>query len=144
MSTVLRSFTKHARSISRANAVAGPSTSTAPQRAFHSPFVVLEQSAQCEPAPTTTTASAIAYEKQSHEASEPYAPSSGHNTYVVSHTPEDSFYNVPAGAFPTSSPYVNYPPTEAPEMPTPSQLSSTSSDIWAHPTTQSLPRTDKQ
>jgi len=61
--------------------------------------------------------------------------SSGRRTYVVSE-PDASFkhYAVPAGAYPTSSPYVPFAATEAPSY-AQEDVSSTAADLLAHPFT---------
>ncbi|KAG9315291.1 hypothetical protein JVU11DRAFT_4430 [Chiua virens] len=81
----------------------------APARAFHSPFVVLNASTRLtSPASTPTSM----YEKQDDTSTEPHLSSSGTRTYVVSEPdPSNTPYEVPSGAYPTSSPYVNYGPT---------------------------------
>ncbi|KAK7045683.1 hypothetical protein VNI00_007516 [Paramarasmius palmivorus] len=61
-------------------------------------------------------------------------PSATHVRVPQSDTP-----GVPPGAFPTTAPYINYPPTDAPDY-SGVQFSSTSSDPVAHPITRKVPR----
>jgi len=102
-------------------------------RAFHSPFAVLGNS------PLTSTSSGpkeptnafmAQYEKHYEHPSESSTP--GYRTYVVSEPDASSrHFRVPAGAYPTSAPYVNFTSTNAPEVDG-HQYSSTSSDLLAH------------
>ncbi|EEB92784.1 hypothetical protein MPER_08659 [Moniliophthora perniciosa FA553] len=55
-------------------------------------------------------------------------------------TPSDT-PGVPPGPFPTSAPYINHPPTEAPDY-SGVQFSSTCADQVAHPLTCKAPRHD--
>ena len=80
----------------------------APIRLFHTPFVALNQShvqqAQQQKAEAQTTP--FTYEKHYDVSYEPLATSSGHRTYVVSQPDMSArYYEVPSGAYPTSSPY---------------------------------------
>ena len=89
-------------------------------RPFHSPFAVLGNSpVRSPPSPNVT------YEKQLEHSSEPL---SGTRTYVVSE-PDTShkFYEVPSGAYPISTPYANFTPTD-----THTQVSLTSTSILVH------------
>jgi len=104
-------------------------------RAFHSPFAVLGTSPLTTPhAPSpqldSNTISAQ-YEKQYDHAHEPTS-THGYRTYVVSE-PDSSYkhYQVPAGAYPTSAPYVNFNATAAPET-TGVEYSSTGGELLAH------------
>ncbi|KAF6754543.1 hypothetical protein DFP72DRAFT_899371 [Ephemerocybe angulata] len=107
-------------------------------RAFHTPFAVLGPS----PLPSSSGSAnsfAAQYEKQYDTTHEPFVSSSGHRTYVVSE-PDASYkhYAVPAGAYPTSAPYVQFAATEAPELQYDrNDVSSTAADILAHPFTAS-------
>ena len=104
--------------------------------AFHSPYTVLGESPLTTPSSSTYhNAYAKYYEKENDYAHEPFQSLSGHRTYVVSE-PDASFrhYEVPAGAYPTSSPYINFRATEAPEYDA-EDISSTAADILAHPFT---------
>ncbi|KAF5341726.1 hypothetical protein D9611_001922 [Ephemerocybe angulata] len=105
-------------------------------RAFHTPFAVLGPS----PLPSSSGSAnsfAAQYEKQYDTTHEPFVSSSGHRTYVVSE-PDASYkhYAVPAGAYPTSAPYVQFNATEAPEYDR-NNVSSTAADLLAHPFTAS-------
>ncbi|KAF8071990.1 hypothetical protein FPV67DRAFT_1483422 [Lyophyllum atratum] len=119
MSTAFRIVSKNA------HAVARPFRPSAPIRSFHSPFAALGNSPLTSP--THPHPSAV-YEKQSDHSPEPL---SGTRTYVVSQPDVSSkFYEVPSGAYPTSSPYINFAATEAPASG--AQVSSTSSSPHAH------------
>ncbi|KAF4613551.1 hypothetical protein D9613_007626 [Agrocybe pediades] len=100
-------------------------------RAFHSPFAVLGTSPLTTP--NTTKDISAQYEKQYDHPAEPLtSPNTGYRTYVVSEPdPANNRYKVPAGAYPTSSPYVNFTPTSAPDV-VGAQYSSTSADLLAH------------
>ncbi len=130
MSTI-RALSKHTRSLSRTvTTISKPITA----RAFHSPFTLLSSSPSSSPLtsppPPEAKASPLFYEKQVDDYSEPHYSSSGQRMYVVSEPdPSDTPYEVPSGAYPTSAPYINYAPTNAP---TPRPRSSTSSS-FAHP-----------
>ena len=101
-------------------------------RAFHSPFTVLGDSSLTSPTKENTISSA--YEKHYDHPSEPVFHS-GLRTYVVSEPDAHSkHYQVPAGAYPTSAPYVNFHPTSAPDI-AGRQYSSTAADPLAHDTT---------
>ncbi|PPQ96236.1 hypothetical protein CVT26_005563 [Gymnopilus dilepis] len=107
-------------------------------RAFHSPFAVLGRS----PLTTPTNKDIVnQYEKHYDQPSEPLSTSGGYRTYVVSE-PDASYkhYQVPAGAYPTSEPYVNFSATAAPDV-TGAQYSSTGSNLLAHEfTTRRVPQ----
>ncbi|KAJ4495200.1 hypothetical protein C8J55DRAFT_484832 [Lentinula edodes] len=97
-------------------------------RSFHSPFAVLGTT---HSTPSSTASSVNVYEKQVDFSPEPVPYNGGQRTYVVSEPdPANTHYQVPAGAYPTSLPYVNFPATEAPNQE--GQRSSTSSSL-AHP-----------
>lgn len=114
----------------RARHIAVPSTLHS--RAFHSPYTVLGDSPLTSHPKENTISSA--YEKHYDHASEPVCHS-GLRTYVVSEPDAHSrHYQVPAGAYPTSAPYVNFNSTSAPDI-TGRQYSSTSADLLAHETT---------
>ncbi|KDR79034.1 hypothetical protein GALMADRAFT_244771 [Galerina marginata CBS 339.88] len=105
-------------------------------RAFHSPFAVLGTSPLTAPSTkdiSNQTTSQYDYEKQYDHPPEPVTSHSGYRTYVVSE-PDASYkhYQVPAGAYPTSAPYVNFPSTAAPEVKAGDQYSSTSGELLAH------------
>jgi hypothetical protein len=107
MSNILRVFSKHARSLPQ------PSKSRIVTlgRLFHSPFVVLNSPLS----PASSAPSASLYEKQHDHSPEPQISSSGTRTYVVSEPdPANTPYAVPSGAYPTTAPYVNFKPTDAP------------------------------
>jgi len=113
-------------------------------RAFHSPFALLGQSPLTQ-SPSSSSSlpppAARHYEKQYETTAEPYTSVSGQRTYVVSEPDaSDKHYQVPAGAYPTSSPYIQFARTEAPEY-SKDQISSTSADLLAHPfTTRAAPQ----
>jgi len=130
MPTILHSLARHTRILSlRINPTASQSV-----RLFHSPFVVLNTTSPLTKPSPTSLADFNYYEKQHDHSSEPQISHSGTQTYVVSEPdPADTPYEVPSGAYPTSTPYVNFNPTEPPntkDVP----LSSTSSQS-AHPYT---------
>ncbi|KAF9000716.1 hypothetical protein BDQ17DRAFT_1359421 [Cyathus striatus] len=109
-------------------------------RQFHSPFAVLGDSPLTAPPSPTSTVSAL-YEKQYDHPNEPFVSHSGTRTYVVSEPDASTkHYEVPSGAYPTSAPYVNFTPTEAPDTKG-AQHSSTSSSVLAHQfTTRAAPQ----
>jgi len=75
-------------------------------RSFHTPFAVLGNSSLTAPA-TNTIASH--YEKQYDHPPEPTTSHSGYRTYVVSEPDASTrHYQVPAGAYPTFAPYINF------------------------------------
>ncbi|PPQ63914.1 hypothetical protein CVT24_010313 [Panaeolus cyanescens] len=136
MSTILKSSVSALRSVAKA------STSTiAPKnsRAFHSPFAVLGTSPLTSSTSSSTSSSSYQaavehYAKNYEHPTEPIGTTRGlYRTYVVSE-PDDSsrHYQVPAGAYPTSSPYINFASTSAPAPLLEEELSSTSSDQIAH------------
>jgi len=95
-------------------------------RSFHSPFAALGSHHSETPSIASTV-----YEKQVDFNPEPTDTHGGTKTYVVSEPdPTNAPYKVPAGAYPTSLPYVNFTATEAPNQD--GQMSSTSSN-FAHP-----------
>jgi hypothetical protein len=122
--TILRVFSKHARSLSQ------PLT-----RSFHSPFVVLNSSLSTP----SNLSSASLYEKQHDHSPEPQISSAGTRTYVVSEPdPANTPYAVPSGAYPTTAPYVNFKPTDAPN---PEGKHSSNSASLPHPhVTRAVPR----
>lgn len=97
-------------------------------RAFHSPFKVLANTS-----PLKSESKPHSYEKQSDHSPSPTVTHAGTQSYVVSEPdPSSKHYEVPTGAYPTTSPYqsfesVSYEGIEG------RQRSSTSSDL-AHPT----------
>ncbi|KAG6879887.1 hypothetical protein C0992_010240 [Termitomyces sp. T32_za158] len=101
-----------------------PAAST---RAFHSPFAALGDSPLMSHTPTHPSA---IYEKQMDFSPELFH---GRRTvYVVSEPDASSkHYSVPSGAYPTASPYIDFPATEAPNI-SGAQVSSTSSSLLAH------------
>ncbi|KAF8149837.1 hypothetical protein B0H34DRAFT_678796 [Crassisporium funariophilum] len=108
-------------------------------RAFHSPYAVLGSSPLTTAPPANTISSQ--YEKQYDHPPEPTTSHSGYRTYVVSEPDASSkHYQVPAGAYPTSAPYINFTATAAPDM-TGAQRSSTGGDPLAHTfTTRAAPQ----
>ncbi|KAJ3572561.1 hypothetical protein NP233_g3013 [Leucocoprinus birnbaumii] len=118
----------------------------APIRSFHSPYVVLGQARSSNASATPSQqqgqeTSRFTYEKQYDFSYEPLTTSFGNRTYVVSQPDASaSHYEVPSGAYPTSSPYVNYAPAkEAPNY-NAAQVSSTSASLLAHElTTRAVP-----
>lgn len=126
MSSALRqSVSRHSRSLSR-TLTAGP-----PTRAFHSPFAVLSSTPHT-PAPPPSEGMSPLYEKQWDSTAHPTLSPSGQRTYVVSEPdPHGAPYDVPYGAYPTSAPYHNYAPADAPKT---EPRASTSPDL-AHPVT---------
>ena len=134
MSSVLRTLSKHTRTLSGAarTPVAGPS------RAFHSPFAVLSSANSPLTASPTPSATAGIYEKNIEYPAEPFTSGFGTRTYVVSTPdPANAPYEVPIGAYPVSSPFQTQPRAEPPTSPrfTPSGSG------FAHPLA-SLPRND--
>lgn len=130
MSNILRVFSKHARSLTQ------PSNTriVALERSFHSPFVVLNS-----PASNSSPVSASQYEKQHDHSPEPQISSAGTRTYVVSEPdPADTPYTVPSGAYPTTTPYVNVKPTDAPKSE--GKYSAGSASIPHSFTTRAIPR----
>ncbi|KAF8626406.1 hypothetical protein AX17_006573 [Amanita inopinata Kibby_2008] len=109
-------------------------------RTFYSPFTVLGNSPLTVPPSPASTVSSM-YEKQNDHSPELFVTSAGTRTYVVSEPDASSrYYQVPSGAYPTSAPYVNFTATEAPDVAS-AQISSTSSDLLAHPVTmRAVPR----
>ncbi|TFK28156.1 hypothetical protein FA15DRAFT_665639 [Coprinopsis marcescibilis] len=113
-------------------------------RSFHSPFVVLDNSPLTS-APSSSSSANVPnvthYEKAYDSAPDAFASLNGQRTYVVSE-PDASYkhYQVPAGAYPTSAPYVQFTATEAPQY-NRSELSSTAAELLAHPfTTRAAPQ----
>ncbi|KAJ3716077.1 hypothetical protein C8R42DRAFT_679484 [Lentinula raphanica] len=105
-----------------------PLRSVSAVRSFHSPFAVLGTTHSSPPSIASTVNT---YEKQVDFSPEPLPSTGGQMTYVVSEPdPANTPYHVPAGAYPTSLPYVNFTPTEAPNQE--GQMSSTST-AYAHP-----------
>jgi len=130
MSNLLRSSRVWSKSLKPAPA--------ARTRSFHSPFAVLNT----QSATRTPSIASSVYDKQVESGSEPTLTYGGSKTYVVSEPdPANAPYKVPAGAYPTSLPYVNFTATEAPED---APMSSTSS-TFAHPglTTGETPLADR-
>jgi hypothetical protein len=117
-----------------ATATRAASNVTSGARSFHSPFALLGESPLTTPS-SSYNAQASHYEKQYDYGHEPFVSSTGHRTYVVSQPDANySHYHVPAGAYPTSSPYVGFTPAEAPAY-NKANVSSTAADILAHPFT---------
>lgn len=83
--------------------------------------------------------SASLYEKQHDHSPEPQISSAGTRTYVVSEPdPANTPYAVPSGAYPTTAPYVNHKPTDAPN---PESKHSASRENLPHfYTTRAIPR----
>lgn len=134
MSALLRPLAKVPSTVAR-------SARQTPIRSFHSPYAVLGQTprkVQPQSSQSEAANSFTVYEKQSDFSSEPIASSEGNRTYVVSQPDASaSHYEVPSGAYPTSSPYVNYAPTDAPKD---AQVSSTSSSTAHEFTTRAVPQ----
>ena len=105
-------------------------------RAFHSPFAVLGTSPLTTPhAPSPQQDSSTIseqYEKQYDHAHHEPTTTHGYRTYVVSE-PDSSYkhYQVPAGAYPTSAPYINFGATAAPDT-AGAEYSSTGGELLAH------------
>ena len=106
-------------------------------RAFHSPFAVLGTSPLTTPHPPSpevdSNTISAQYEKQyDHAHHEPTTTHGGYRTYVVSE-PDSSYkhYQVPAGAYPTSAPYINFNATAAPDT-AGVEYSSTGGELLAH------------
>lgn len=120
--TVLRTTTKM------------PLSSVLYSRALHSPYAVLGDS------PPKENTISSAYEKHNDYPTDPVFDS-GLRTYVVSEPDKHSrHYHVPAGAYPTSVPYVNFTATSAPDT-NGMQYSSTSGELLAHgKTTSAVPQ----
>lgn len=137
MSSFLRPFAQCSAAVAR------NTRQYAPIRAFHSPYVALGQAqtprkAQSQQPEAQANPFAI-YEKQYDFSYEPLTTSFGNRTYVVSQPDASaSHYEVPSGAYPTSSPYVNYAPSEAPNYKD-AQVSSTSSSLAHEFTTRAVP-----
>ncbi|KAG2036883.1 hypothetical protein BDR03DRAFT_958593 [Suillus americanus] len=109
MSNILRVSSKHVRSLSQSS----KTSIVVLGRLFHSPFVVLNS--PLSPAANALPASASLYEKQHDHSPEPQISSAGMRTYVVSEPdPANTPYAVPSGAYPTTAPYANFKPTDAP------------------------------
>lgn len=139
MSNILRIVSKHGRSLAQPSKI----HRFALGRSFHSPFVVLNSPSTSSPssAANVSPMSSVSplYEKQHDHSPEPQVSSSGTRTYVVSEPdPANTPYAVPSGAYPTSGPYVNYQPTEAPNPE--GKHSSTSASLPHHYTTRAVPR----
>jgi len=108
-------------------------------RHFHSPFAVLGGAPSTAPV-SSTAESKFAYEKQTDYSAEPITEHTGYRTYVVSQ-PDESFkhYQVPAGAYPTSSPYIHF--AAAANGPEPGLNYASTSPSLAHPfTTRAVPQ----
>jgi len=122
--SALRIARNHTRALSQKFRAGATQT-----RSFYSPFTVLSQNSHLTNPPASS--STVYDNHPESESSEPdYTP---RTVYVVSEPdPSDAPYAVPAGAYPTSAPYVNFPHTEAPDA-RGAPVSSTSPDR-AHPT----------
>ncbi|KAI0058801.1 hypothetical protein BV25DRAFT_1909047 [Artomyces pyxidatus] len=120
--SALRIATKHTRTLSQILRSAPAHT-----RSFYSPFAVLaEKSPLTNPPASASTVSSTGPSQEVYE----HEHRSG-TVYVVSEPdPSDRPYAVPAGAYPTSAPYVNFMSTEAPTA----HVSSSTSSSVAHPT----------
>ncbi|KAG2157895.1 uncharacterized protein EDB93DRAFT_1121951 [Suillus bovinus] len=130
MSNILRVFSKHARSLSQSS----KNRVFALERSFHSPFVVLNTSAS-----NVSPISASLYEKQHDHSPEPQISSSGTRTYVVSEPdPANTPYEVPSGAYSTTTPYVNFNTTDATN--TEGKHSANSANFPHSFTTRAIPR----
>ncbi|KAH9481487.1 hypothetical protein JR316_0006014 [Psilocybe cubensis] len=112
-------------------------------RAFHTPFALLGTSPLTASTSAPPNELAYQYEKQYYDLPhEPLMSSSGYRTYVVSEPDASSrHYEVPAGAYPTSSPFLHhFGTTAAPEVGS-AQYSSTSPNLLAHGfTTRAAPQ----
>ncbi|KAF8842094.1 hypothetical protein BDN67DRAFT_966264 [Paxillus ammoniavirescens] len=116
----------------------------APSRTFHSPFVKLNSSSSpltSPQSPSSTVSPLTGYEKQHDASPEPRLSVSGTRTYVVSEPdPANSPYEVPSGAYSTSTPYVNLSQTTAPN---PGGTHSSTSSSTPHPsTTSAVPKNE--
>ncbi|KAG6813904.1 hypothetical protein H0H92_005753 [Tricholoma furcatifolium] len=119
--SALRAVSHSARVVARITRPSGP------VRAFHSPFRALGDSPLMSSTPTHPAA---VYEKQMEFSSD--LLHGGRTLYVVSEPDASAkHYSVPSGAYPTSSPYINFASTEAPNT-SGTQVSSTSSSLLAH------------
>ncbi|KAF9048471.1 hypothetical protein BJ165DRAFT_1459926 [Panaeolus papilionaceus] len=132
MSTILKSSALRSVAKASSSAIAPKNT-----RAFHSPYAVLGTSPLTSSSSTSSTSYQAAvdhYAKSYEHPVESSMSSRGlYRTYVVSE-PDDSsrHYQVPAGAYPTSAPYMNFASTSAPAQLLEEELSSTSADQVAH------------
>ncbi|KAF9061399.1 hypothetical protein BDP27DRAFT_1488411 [Rhodocollybia butyracea] len=102
--------------------------STTPTRSFHSPFAVLGN-----PQPPTPSIASNVYEKQVDYSPEPVH---SQKTYLVSEPdPANAPYKVPAGAYPTTLPYINFTSTSTPNVGpnADAQPMSSTSSTYAHP-----------
>ena len=110
------------------NAAKKPAPTIFSNRAFHSPYAVLGDSPITAQSTSKEESISAAYEKHYDNYTEPVY-NSGLRTYVVSEPDAHSrHYQVPAGAYPISSPYINFAPTSAPDT----SGSSTAAEILAH------------
>lgn len=137
MSSTLRTLSRHTRSVSRT--LTARTSTTIRTRAFHSPFAVLSSTTpRAAPPPPPAGEHSALYEKQLDSTTHPTVTASGTRHYVVSEPdPRATPYEVPYGAYPTSAPYKNFPPTDAPAT---APRASTSPD-YAHPvTTRAAPQ----
>ena|SRR6266545_4253937 len=113
------------------NAAKKPAPSITYNRAFHSPYAVLGDSPITAQSTSKEESISAAYEKHYDNSTEPVY-NSGLRTYVVSEPDVHSrHYQVPAGAYPVSSPYINFAPTSEPDT-SGLQYSSTAAEILAH------------
>ena len=131
----------NSRLLSKRVAVALRAPTTA--RRFHSPYTVLGSSPLTTPhssaTPSENSFSAL-YEKHYDVPSE-VTSHAGYRTYVVSEPDESNrHYQVPAGAYPTSSPYIHFKAASPPDLQPGESYSSTGSQL-AHPfTTRAVPQ----
>jgi hypothetical protein len=97
-------------------------------RSFHSPF-----SPSASSSPSSNNNHSTIYEKQLDHSPQPTTSDSGTQTYVVSEPdPSDKYYEVPSGAYSTTTPYQTFD-TVAHDGIQHKQMSSMSSSL-AHPT----------
>lgn len=124
-------------------------------RAFHSPFTILNKAAPpstSKAAPqdnsplTSPPPSGANLSSASDFSGDQYAKYTPEErpgeVYVVCDPTAESYHNVPAGAYPTSHPYVNWKSAPPPATPDQENISSTSGDPFAHPITKGAPRND--
>ncbi|EAU85411.2 hypothetical protein CC1G_07105 [Coprinopsis cinerea okayama7 len=139
MSAVLRPVARVSQRLSTSRSA----SAVGAVRAFHSPFTVLDNSPLTSPPSSSSNANipnTSHYEKHYDTDHGSFASLNGYRTYVVSQPDTGSkYYQVPAGAYPTSAPYVQFTATEAPQY-SMNDISSTAAELLAHPITRSAPQ----
>jgi hypothetical protein len=130
----MRQFARQTRSIVRAPAAA-PRT-----RSIHSAFTVLGNSNSYTPPPPPGHPATSPLEQHGQHSPDSQFSRDAGTVYVVSRPdPADAHYDVPLGAFPTSAPYVQFTPSEKPDVVLKDAYSSTSPNP-PHPTlTKAVP-----